>query len=186
MNFVTRQMEAVKALTSLNRDAAEQWLSLDADGFERYLKLNARYFGALPEAKGWSGMYGVHRDYVVSLLQGVRDDLEHRSAILSTLAERSASTVQVGFAEAQANTNTHQASPGTPVPDAHESDDLERINGIGAVFAAQLRESGVTSFADLIALETAALEHESHPLHSLKGRMESEEWLEQAQSLMIR
>jgi predicted flap endonuclease-1-like 5' DNA nuclease len=64
-------------------------------------------------------------------------------------------------------------------------DDLTRIQGLGPKLAAQLRELDYHSFADLAALDPAALESEDHPLHKHRARILREAWIEQAADLAV-
>ncbi|HRE01065.1 MAG TPA: F0F1 ATP synthase subunit gamma, partial [Ilumatobacteraceae bacterium] len=63
-----------------------------------------------------------------------------------------------------------------------EPDDIEEILGIGPVYGAELRRLGVTTFAQLAAWTPADIERFEEELDA-HGRIEREEWVQQAQQL---
>ncbi|XOV83894.1 MAG: hypothetical protein ACFHXK_02020 [bacterium] len=63
-------------------------------------------------------------------------------------------------------------------------EELTRIKGIGEKLAQQLQEFGVTTVAQVAALNVAALDDENHPLHALQSRIVRDEWIEQAEALL--
>ncbi|MEM1229161.1 MAG: hypothetical protein AAGI15_01395 [Pseudomonadota bacterium] len=62
-------------------------------------------------------------------------------------------------------------------------DDLSEIRGIGDRLLEQLIELGYRRFADIAALEPAALEAPDHPLHTHRSRIERDRWIAQARAL---
>ena len=62
-------------------------------------------------------------------------------------------------------------------------DDLTVIKGLGPKAAAQLRELGVTSYAQLAGLDTASAESLDARMGVFKGRLEKDRWIEQARYL---
>ena len=62
------------------------------------------------------------------------------------------------------------------------SDDLKRLSGVGPALEAKLHESGITTFAQIAAWGPAEIEEFGEKL-SFKGRIERENWVEQAQAL---
>lgn len=63
-----------------------------------------------------------------------------------------------------------------------EADELQRIRGIGPAIAGKLQARGITSFAQLAALDEAAIAELDSAL-DLKGRIERDDWIGQAQAL---
>jgi large subunit ribosomal protein L21 len=82
-----------------------------------------------------------------------------------------------------------KATAGKPVPErptepaAEEADDLTRINGIGPVIGEKLSKLGITTIAQLAAMSTADVERVNEELN-FKGRIERENWVEQARELL--
>ncbi len=66
--------------------------------------------------------------------------------------------------------------------DGSEADDLEAVVGIGPVLNAKLREMGVTTFAQVAAWSAAEAERIGNEL-DFPGRIERENWIEQARTL---
>ena len=62
-------------------------------------------------------------------------------------------------------------------------DDLTQINGIGPVIAEKLAGLGVTTFKQIAELDEAAIESINEQLN-FKGRIEREEWVDQAKKLV--
>lgn len=65
-----------------------------------------------------------------------------------------------------------------------ESDDLTQLKGVGGKMAEQLRELGISQFAQMAALDLADLEAPDHPLYNLRSRVERNGWIEQAKALV--
>lgn len=63
-----------------------------------------------------------------------------------------------------------------------EADELQRIRGIGPAIAGKLQARGITSFAQMAALDEAAIAELDSAL-DLKGRIERDDWIGQAQAL---
>lgn len=64
------------------------------------------------------------------------------------------------------------------------NDDLTQLKGMGAKLAEQFRELGFSEFAQIAALDLVDLEAPDHPLFNLRGRVERNEWIEQAKALV--
>lgn len=62
-------------------------------------------------------------------------------------------------------------------------DNLTEINGIGPVIEEKLRGLGITTFKQIAELDQARIDEINEQL-SFKGRVEREEWVEQAQKLI--
>jgi F-type H+-transporting ATPase subunit gamma len=63
-----------------------------------------------------------------------------------------------------------------------EPDDLEEVVGIGPVLGAKLREMGITTYAQVAAWSDADAERIGNEL-DFPGRIERENWIEQARTL---
>ncbi len=66
---------------------------------------------------------------------------------------------------------------------AADGDDLTQINGIGPVIAEKLNGLGITTFSQIAEMDEARIEDVNEQL-SFKGRIEREEWVEQAKKLI--
>ncbi len=64
-----------------------------------------------------------------------------------------------------------------------EPDDLASIKGIGPKLVKRLRKLGVTRFDQIATLSEADLDDDKHPLHTMKGRIIKDNWIEQAARL---
>lgn len=67
--------------------------------------------------------------------------------------------------------------------DAAAADDLTRINGIGPIIRDQLVERGITTFAQIAAFTAEDIDRVNEDL-SFPGRIEREDWVEQAKALV--
>jgi chromosome segregation ATPase len=67
--------------------------------------------------------------------------------------------------------------------EAEEPDDLSSIKGIGPKLVKQLRKRGISRFDQIATLSESDLDDEKHPLHSMKGRILKDNWIEQAAKL---
>mgnify|MGYP003120664832 CR=1 FL=1 len=71
------------------------------------------------------------------------------------------------------------AAPG----DTIDGDDLTKLKGVGPKLATQLRELGVTSFAQIAAWSEADIDRIDDQLGRFKGRIRRDNWIEQARLL---
>ena len=69
-----------------------------------------------------------------------------------------------------------------PVDESGVGDDLTKINGIGPKIKEKLYDLGITTFAQIAALSDTDIERVNGQL-SFKGRIERENWVEQAKAL---
>ena len=72
---------------------------------------------------------------------------------------------------------------GTGDCDLWGADDLTQIRGIGAVITAKLRTLGFTSYEQIASLTEADIEKINESLN-FKGRIEREQWIQQAQEIL--
>lgn len=70
-----------------------------------------------------------------------------------------------------------------PAPASEPADDLLRIKGIGPKLKAQLHQLGITTFAQVAALDDAALDDLDSKLGSFAGRPRRDNWVLQAKFL---
>jgi len=73
-------------------------------------------------------------------------------------------------------------SPARPIGRTTIPDDLKRIRGIGVLIEKKLNSMGITSYAQVANWSAADIERISHVL-DFKGRIERENWVEQARIL---
>jgi len=66
-----------------------------------------------------------------------------------------------------------------------EPDELQRIRGIGPAIASKLHARGITSFAQMAALDSSAVSELDTAL-DLKGRIERDDWIGQAQAMVAK
>ena len=64
------------------------------------------------------------------------------------------------------------------------ADDLTQIKGVGRKLAAQLRDLGYASYAQIAELAEAALESTDHPLYTMRSRVIRDQWISQARQLL--
>jgi NADH-quinone oxidoreductase subunit E len=69
-------------------------------------------------------------------------------------------------------------------PAATPVDDLTLIRGVGEKLAAQLAKHGVTTLAEVAALDERALQDEAHCLYAYRSRIARDEWVNQARNLL--
>ncbi|NRB32302.1 MAG: hypothetical protein HRU27_17060 [Rhizobiaceae bacterium] len=85
---------------------------------------------------------------------------------------------------AAAKATAPKAAPKSPAAaKSSGDDDLKRIKGIGPTLEKKLKSQGITKFAQ-IAKWTEADREKFSELLSFKGRIEREEWVQQAQVLV--
>jgi predicted flap endonuclease-1-like 5' DNA nuclease len=96
-------------------------------------------------------------------------------------ALRGAKKLDVGHGD-----HVHEVHHGGAEPKiSHESDDLTQIKGIGAVISAKLRTLGITSYEQIAGLNETDIERINGVLN-FKGRIEKEQWIQQAQEILVR
>lgn len=80
----------------------------------------------------------------------------------------------------QAHTDPQEGvQPAAP----QDADDLTQIKGIGAVITAKLRTLGITTYEQIAALNDADIGKINETLN-FKGRIEREQWIQQAQEIL--
>jgi len=68
-------------------------------------------------------------------------------------------------------------------PKESKADDLKRIKGVGPKLEKLLNRNGITSFEQIANLNAKEIEELDSKLESFQGRIERDNWLEQAQEL---
>ncbi|MGI9658363.1 MAG: helix-hairpin-helix domain-containing protein, partial [Gaiellaceae bacterium] len=137
----------------------------------------------------------------LQLIDGVGPKLEqflHREGIktfaqLATLERRELDALQAKLTEFPGRIEREQWVPqaraivsGTTkvrVVPRGERDDLKRIKGVGPVLERWLHGQGIYRFADLTALNAAAVAALSSKLEDFPGRVERGEWIRQSTEL---
>lgn len=76
-----------------------------------------------------------------------------------------------------------QAAEAAHTGSVSASDDLTTINGIGPVISEKLQGLGITTFRQIAEFDQAKID-EVNELLSFKGRIEREEWVDQAKKLI--
>ncbi len=84
--------------------------------------------------------------------------------------------------EAKAAPQAAQAEE-APAAEAGQGDDLSLLSGVGPVLVKKLADAGFTTFRQIAELTEEAARELDEKL-SLRGRIEREEWIEQARELM--
>ncbi len=92
-------------------------------------------------------------------------------------------------AKAKADTKPAEKKAERPASDdkatakSNEADDLSLLSGVGPVLEKKLREAGITTFRQIAELTPEQAKELDEKL-GLRGRIEREEWIEQAKELM--
>ncbi len=194
MNIIERQANVARQLVEINLDTTRKMFELTGSGMRHYLDLNAKYLERIRQPEGLRDVLELQRDYGQSLVSGVRDDLRERGSLLKQALEQTSSVLTAGWKETQETLAGQLDAVTDKVKDVAEDlrdeveekidEQLEQINGVGSTFAAQLREAGVYTLAQVAMINTADLADEDHPLHHMRSRMESEDWVQQARDLL--
>lgn len=87
-------------------------------------------------------------------------------------------------AEAGAAVTPTTAPPPAPAPaPTGEADDLKKIKGVGPKLVTMLKEQGITTYAQIAAWSDADVARIDDTLGRFKGRIERDQWVEQAKLL---
>lgn len=199
----TINQRAARDLMSLTEVGIRNWVDLnqaylrrvaERPAPHRVLQLNAEYVQALfgvafkDAEKRAEVMSRVSTEFV-SALTGRRADAtagataEAKAAADTTLAaDPSVDGLNATVAERAAGPDATAREVQEAAQEAMD-DDLLQIEGVGKAMAKTLRESGITTIAELAMLDVASLSDEKHPLHGIAGRIVADEWVEQAREL---
>ena len=94
----------------------------------------------------------------------------------------------IAAASASADAEAGAAVPPTTAPapaptPSGEADDLKKIKGVGPKLVNMLKEQGVTTYAQIAAWSDADVARIDETLGRFKGRIERDQWVEQAKLL---
>ena len=78
----------------------------------------------------------------------------------------------------------HEPPQEQPLPSPGPADDLARMKGVGPKLVALLAELGITRFEQIAHWNAADIERIDNQLGRFKGRIERDQWVEQAKLLM--
>lgn len=193
MNLIEKQTQVTRELYQINAETLKALFGLTGEGLTRLVSLNTEFMRDLPQSRDPGQFFEMQREYGRTLLQGVREDLEQRGEILKSAFSRTTDVLRGAWTEAGvttqdtvedlANASAEIESAVSAAAD-EMNEQLEQISGIGAAIGEQLRKAGIVSLSQVAELDIDALADETHPLHSLRGRIEADKWIEQARKLM--
>ncbi len=136
----------------------------------------------------WSGIYMVATIIFIGwLLYRVRFSRQDHPGSQGPAMRRDTPTGGEGskFHDQTASTDTRSAVDRAATSQAAAGgDDLTRIKGIGEVIAPKLHAMGIVSYAQVACLSGEDIERINAVL-SFKGRIEREDWIGQAQRLVV-
>ena len=189
MNMLERQSHVAREVTQINIDALRALMQLSADGLSRLVALNEDYLRKMAQPEGMQGFVSLQQTYGRSLFSGISADIKARAEVVRAALEQTRTAVRGGWSDTGESLEDGAAATAREliVQDAEptiDQDNLQQIDGIGGVFAEELRSAGVRTITQLAAINVDDLASEAHPLHALKGRMASEDWVEQAQAIL--
>ncbi|MGI9323951.1 MAG: phasin family protein [Pseudomonadales bacterium] len=194
MNMIERQATVARQLIEINLDATRKMIELTGNGMRQYMDLNSSYFERMTHPESVQGVLELQRDYGKSLLGSVREDLQERGQVLKSAFEQTSNVLKDGWNDSRETVaeriDEAQQKVEAAVDNGRETvadnidEHLEQINGVGSTFAEKLRNAGIYSLAQVAAINTQDLADEDHPLHHMKSRMESEDWVQQAHDLI--
>lgn len=194
MNMIERQANVARQLVEINLNATRKLMELTGSGMRQYMALNSSYLERLVQPEGLRGMLELQKDYGQSLVSGVREDLQERGQVLKAAFEETSSVLKDGWIDGRelmaeqfddVREDVQSAAQNVGETVAEKIDEhLEQINGVGRTFAEKLRNAGIYSLAQVATINTKDLADEDHPLHHMKSRMESEDWVQQARDLI--
>ena len=110
-----------------------------------------------------------------------RARIEELEALVSS--SPATTTAAVGFADAALAEQQRAAAAPAPLDDG-EPDNLQLIDGVGPKLEQFLHEEGITTFAQLAALERAEIDALQEKLSEFPGRIEREQWVPQARGIL--
>lgn len=194
MEVLQRPANVARQLIEINFNTMGELLKLTSTGVQQYLDLNAQYVQRMTSPEGLKNVMDVQRDYGKSLYDGIRGDLQGRGELLRSAFKQTSGVLSESWSATRADIEEDVAAGVDKVKSAAAdiSDKVEdkieghlaQINGVGESFAEQLREAGIYTLAQVALINIDDLADESHPLHAMRGRMESEDWIEQARELI--
>ncbi len=194
MNLMQQPADVARQLVEINLNTMGKMFQLTGEGVKQLMELNADYLQRLSKPEGMQDVLQLQRDYGQSLATGIREDLQERGELIRGAFEQTTEVLREGWKDTSSAFEAGVTSAVSQVKDAASEaveniedkieDHLAQIDGVGEVFAEQLREAGIFTLAQVALINLDDLDDEGHPLHGLKGRMESEQWIQQAKDLL--
>lgn len=105
------------------------------------------------------------------------------SSDLVAAAAGAAADTQAGVPATPTVSDPEPAPSPAPPPEPAEGDDLKRIKGLGPKLVTILAEQGITRFAQIAAWSDADVARIDATLGRFAGRIERDQWVEQAKLL---
>lgn len=191
-----RGLQGVGQLWAINRQTAADLMNVTGESIGQWMDLNNQYLRHVIEQPAPYRVLQLNAEYSRNLLVGVWSDARKRADVMTRASREIVAVFTDGGISAGASAGAVSAAvaelvtkPNASVGEFKEAaqeamdDDLEQINGIGEAMARTLRESGIGTIAELAMLEISSLQDETHPLHSIAGRIVAGEWVGQARAL---
>lgn len=107
---------------------------------------------------------------------------EVHASLAAVKEERDVARAQVAALETRLERETREAF--TAGKKTHKSSDLKQIKGIGPKLEKLLHDFGITTLAELALLDEVGLNELQSHLDQFPGRVEREQWVAQARSLL--
>jgi predicted flap endonuclease-1-like 5' DNA nuclease len=174
----------------LTRDLMGVW----TEEVRSYTETNVTMVRRLSESRSPSDLLGLQREYSELFVSGVREAVNRRAALVREAFEQAGGVMRGAFGGTQQALYEAAAQAATEAEDIADDvkDDLEgivdasltSINGVGPKLAEQLKTHGVVSLHQVAALDLNQISREEHPLHALYGRMQADDWVDQARALI--
>jgi predicted flap endonuclease-1-like 5' DNA nuclease len=190
MDLMQQPAHIARQLVEINLNTMNKMFQLTGNGIKQLMELTADYLQRLSQPEGMQDLLQIQRNYGQTLANGIREDLQERGELLRGAFKQTTEVFRDGWidtsesVEAGISGATHQAKETVSGIAENIKEDLAQINGVGQVFAEQLREAGIFTLAQVVLINVDDLVDKGHPLHRLKGRMESEQWIAQAKNLL--
>lgn len=196
----SRGLQGMGQLWAINQRTAVDLMSVTGESIRRWMELNQQYLRQVTERPAPQRVLRLNAEYSQNLLSEAWSDARKRAEVISRAsreitalftggttdggvsADPSAGRASAAVAELVTKTNASVDEFKEAAQEAMD-DDLQQIDGIGEAMARKLRESGISTIAELAMLDVSSLQDENHPLHSIAGRIVVEEWVEQARAL---
>lgn len=195
-----RSLQGVGQLWAINQRTATDLMNVTGESISHWLKLNKEYLRRVTEQPAPQRVLRLNAEYSRNLLGEVWSDARKRTDVMTRASREIAALFTGGTTDggisggpsagaASAAVAELATKPGASVAEFKEAaqesmdDHLQQIDGIGEAMARMLREGGISTIAELAMLDVSALQDESHPLHSVAGRIVADEWVEQARAL---
>lgn len=192
--IVHQMTETNRRIWDINTELGVQMANTWIDEIQSLMKLNAEHLQTLSKAQAPTDLAAANWEFGRHYAQKVGEATRTRFSLLTSaardtsnaLAEASKEpmdTIYKAAAKASDTVDDQAEQVRADVEDVIEAD-LERIDGIGPAFAAELRKNGVVSVGHVANLRLEDIEHDQHPLNSMLGHIENGRWIDQAKALL--